>query len=134
MRIGRRTKARSEEHTSELQSPIDTSIDTLSLHDALPIYWGRCGHRNHSSPGDHDGVSIDDGDECGLVAVRRLDRKSTRLNSSHQSTRRLTLFPYTTLFRSIGADADIAIIHPQATMTVSPSTMETNADWSPYEG
>lgn len=34
----------------------------------------------------------------------------------------------------IGADADLAIIHPTKTLTVSPSTMETNADWSPYEG
>jgi len=30
---------RSEEHTSELQSRVDTTdIYTLSLHDALPIY------------------------------------------------------------------------------------------------
>ena len=34
----------------------------------------------------------------------------------------------------IGADADLAIIHPTKTLSVSPSTMETNADWSPYEG
>lgn len=34
----------------------------------------------------------------------------------------------------IGADADLAIIHPQTTLTVSPSTMETNADWSPFDG
>jgi dihydropyrimidinase len=34
----------------------------------------------------------------------------------------------------VGADADLAIIHPTKTMTVSPSTMETNSDWSPYEG
>jgi dihydropyrimidinase len=34
----------------------------------------------------------------------------------------------------VGADADLAIIHPQSTLTVSPQTMETNADWSPYEG
>lgn len=34
----------------------------------------------------------------------------------------------------IGADADIAIIHPTARRTVTPSEMETNADWSPYEG
>jgi len=34
----------------------------------------------------------------------------------------------------IGADADIAIIHPTATRTVAPDEMETNADWSPYEG
>jgi dihydropyrimidinase len=34
----------------------------------------------------------------------------------------------------VGADADLAIIHPQSTLTVSPRTMETNADWSPYDG
>src|SRR4051794_34049390 len=34
----------------------------------------------------------------------------------------------------VGADADLAIIHPTATRTVTPSAMETNADWSPYEG
>jgi len=34
----------------------------------------------------------------------------------------------------IGADADLAIIHPRATHTVSPATMETNADWSPFDG
>jgi dihydropyrimidinase len=34
----------------------------------------------------------------------------------------------------VGADADIAIIHPKSTLPVDPGTMETNADWSPYEG
>ena len=34
----------------------------------------------------------------------------------------------------IGADADLAIIHPTRTMRVSPATMETNADWSPFDG
>jgi dihydropyrimidinase len=34
----------------------------------------------------------------------------------------------------VGADADLAIIHPTSTLVVDPSTMETNADWSPYEG
>jgi len=34
----------------------------------------------------------------------------------------------------VGADADIAIIHPTSTITVDPSEMETNADWSPFEG
>ena len=34
----------------------------------------------------------------------------------------------------VGADADIAIIHPTSTERVSPATMETNADWSPFEG
>jgi dihydropyrimidinase len=36
----------------------------------------------------------------------------------------------------VGGDADIAIIHPDKTSTVSSvnGSMETNADWSPYEG
>src|ERR1039457_1228518 len=52
--------SRSEEHTSELQSPCNvalplffcndtatTDIYTLSLHDALPIYEGVSHHRGH---------------------------------------------------------------------------------------
>lgn len=35
---------------------------------------------------------------------------------------------------AIGADADLAIIHPTRTHTVRPDEMETNADWSPFEG
>ena len=35
---------------------------------------------------------------------------------------------------AIGADADLAIIHPTRTHRVTPSEMETNADWSPFEG
>jgi dihydropyrimidinase len=35
---------------------------------------------------------------------------------------------------AIGADADLAIIHPTRTHTVDTKTMETNADWSPFEG
>jgi dihydropyrimidinase len=35
---------------------------------------------------------------------------------------------------AIGADADLAIIHPTRAHTVDPSAMETNADWSPFEG
>ena len=34
----------------------------------------------------------------------------------------------------VGADADLAIIHPTLTHVVDPRTMETNADWSPFEG
>ena len=34
----------------------------------------------------------------------------------------------------VGADADLAIIHPTHEITVDPDTMETNADWSPYDG
>src|SRR5256885_9617156 len=54
-----------------------TEIYTLSLHDALPIYWF--------------GVIVDTGnfqggdpyEEIGRVAPFAVDRKSTRLNSSH---------------------------------------------------
>ena len=35
---------------------------------------------------------------------------------------------------AVGADADLAVIHPSRKITVDPVTMETNADWSPYEG
>ncbi len=34
----------------------------------------------------------------------------------------------------IDADADIAIVHPSKTHKVDPESMETNADWSPYDG
>lgn len=34
----------------------------------------------------------------------------------------------------VGADADLAIIHPARKLTVDPAEMETNADWSPFEG
>jgi dihydropyrimidinase len=35
---------------------------------------------------------------------------------------------------AVGMDADIAVIHPEKRMTVDPAAMETNADWSPFEG
>ena len=35
---------------------------------------------------------------------------------------------------AVGADADLAIIHPTRTIEVDPDTMETNADWSPFDG
>jgi len=35
---------------------------------------------------------------------------------------------------TVGADADLAIIHPNRAHKVVPSQMETNADWSPFEG
>ena len=34
----------------------------------------------------------------------------------------------------VGADADLAIIHPTNTLKVDCDTMETNADWSPFQG
>lgn len=35
---------------------------------------------------------------------------------------------------AVGMDADLAVIHPDRRMTVDPGAMETNADWSPFEG
>src|SRR5437868_15480885 len=56
--------------------PATTEIYTLSLHDALPI-----------SAGLFDVVDLADGgfDVVGVGRGHRLDRKSTRLNSSHVS-------------------------------------------------
>ena len=34
----------------------------------------------------------------------------------------------------VGADADIAIIHPTKKFKVDPKTMETNTDWNPFKG
>ncbi|HEX6559971.1 MAG TPA: dihydropyrimidinase, partial [Longimicrobiales bacterium] len=34
----------------------------------------------------------------------------------------------------VGADADIAIIHPEKRLAVDPGAMEGGADWSPYDG
>src|ERR1035437_10809735 len=47
-----------------------TEIYTLSLHDALPI-WAK------SAPEDYHGSGV------GWIRIVVLDRKSTRLNSSH---------------------------------------------------
>jgi dihydropyrimidinase len=33
-----------------------------------------------------------------------------------------------------GYDADVAVIHPSKKIKVNPSEMESNADWSPYDG
>src|SRR5438105_12150521 len=59
-----------------------TEIYTLSLHDALPIYSGwRCrrpGWRRRCSAPSSDGPS------CASRASTSRDRKSTRLNSSHE--------------------------------------------------
>src|SRR5688500_19550480 len=64
-----------------------TEIYTLSLHDALPIYWHLLDQPLHSGVQnlirdlnrlylDHDALWTADGEAAG-------DRKSTRLNSSH---------------------------------------------------
>src|SRR5690348_18009515 len=74
--------------------PATTEIYTLSLHDALPISGG-CRRRRRSSrleaflaPERHDAAGDAvrrESDRLELLRPRRLDRKSTRLNSSHPS-------------------------------------------------
>ncbi len=34
----------------------------------------------------------------------------------------------------VGADADLVVIHPERKTAVDSAAMESNADWSPYEG
>src|SRR5215217_727600 len=60
-----------------------------------------------------------------------LEEMCTKL--SHNPARIMGLAPRKGAIQ-IGADADLAIIHPTKTLTVRPSEMETNADWSPFEG
>src|SRR3972149_5105973 len=117
--MARRSSARSEEHTSELQSQSNlvfrlffcndtapTEIYTLSLHDALPILAPRPRPPRRAPASPARGPPP-------WPAAPRPDRKSTRLNSSHSQISysvfffvmirrppRSTLFPSTTLFRS----------------------------------
>jgi dihydropyrimidinase len=60
-----------------------------------------------------------------------LEEMSTKLSTNPAKI--MGLYPRKGAIQ-VGADADIAIIHPTTRHTVSPSTLETNADWSPYEG
>src|SRR3712207_7642490 len=60
-----------------------TEIYTLSLHDALPIYPGvSLSDLGIAAPGAVDRRG-DHPDRDGLICPDLLDRKSTRLNSSH---------------------------------------------------
>src|SRR5438105_12182848 len=70
--------------------PATTEIYTLSLHDALPIYWG---HQRQRELADRlvDQLLVADVARAGDVADQLAplpgpwqDRKSTRLNSSHE--------------------------------------------------
>src|SRR6184192_1941402 len=90
---------RSEEHTSELQSPIDISYAVFCLKKKKT---------NYTSMANDEGVVAfnltcdrERGEQRGWVDVEQaflffflMIRRPPR------STRRLTLFPYTTLFRS----------------------------------
>src|SRR5438105_12128306 len=79
---------------SFLFAPTTTQIYTLSLHDALPICDDHCrlrGHLHRRRPGpdllDPGPLGTREGDghaQCLMQKVRIIDRKSTRLNSSHE--------------------------------------------------
>src|SRR5258708_27051037 len=58
-----------------------TEIYTLSLHDALPIYYSIAGDDSvaQQKPGAVDLLILGN-----QICADRVDRKSTRLNSSHQ--------------------------------------------------
>src|SRR5690242_21037607 len=58
-----------------------TEIYTLSLHDALPIS-GTQTHVRYSGPCSQSSTRVS---HCGSRSCTSLDRKSTRLNSSHMS-------------------------------------------------
>ena len=67
------------------------------------------------------------------VLEGRLTLEEMCLKLSTNPARIMGLAPRKGAIR-VGADADLAIIHPTSTRTVSPAEMETNADWSPYDG
>lgn len=60
-----------------------------------------------------------------------LDQLAARLSTN--PARIMGLYPRKGAIM-VGSDADLAIIHPESRHTVSPGTMETNADWSPFDG
>src|SRR5207302_10479610 len=68
-------------------APAPTEIYTLSLHDALPIYRARVdrrrGHRGALRRVGPDQAAARRVEDEVPVVVARVDRKSTRLNSSH---------------------------------------------------
>src|SRR5258708_36426242 len=66
-----------------------TEIYTLSLHDALPIFrpLAHTGKQNYIAPHSHSSFDQSSSHVAlppGWSAIRPQDRKSTRLNSSHQ--------------------------------------------------
>src|SRR5207244_10455892 len=67
------------------QLPSTTEIYTLSLHDALPISPARPGRAEFGDVGrEHADVDVVELRAAAPQPAAELDRKSTRLNSSHQ--------------------------------------------------
>jgi dihydropyrimidinase len=67
------------------------------------------------------------------VLENRLSIEDLALKLSTNPAKIMGLFPRKGAIQ-VGADADLAIIHPTKNIKVDPDQMETNADWSPYEG
>jgi dihydropyrimidinase len=67
------------------------------------------------------------------VLEGRIDIETMCRKLSTDPARIMGLYPRKGALQ-VGSDADIAIIHPDHKLTVDPNTMETNADWSPFEG
>jgi dihydropyrimidinase len=67
------------------------------------------------------------------VLEGRLTLEEMALKLSTNPAKIMGLFPRKGAIQ-VGADADLAILHPSATIRVDPASMETNADWSPYDG
>ncbi|NNE70004.1 MAG: dihydropyrimidinase [Rhodothermales bacterium] len=67
------------------------------------------------------------------VLEGRLDIETMVRKLSTDPARIMGLYPRKGALQ-VGSDADIAIIHPDRKHRIDPDTMETNADWSPFEG
>ncbi len=67
------------------------------------------------------------------VLTKKLSLDELCLKLSTNPARIMGLYPRKGVI-AVGSDADLAIIHPVSTRRVSPETMETNADWSPFDG
>jgi dihydropyrimidinase len=67
------------------------------------------------------------------VLTKKLSLDELCMKLSTNPARIMGLYPRKGAI-AVGSDADFAIIHPTSTRKVSPETMETNADWSPFDG
>ncbi len=67
------------------------------------------------------------------VLKKRISLEDMVMKLSTNPAKIMGLYPRKGVIE-VGSDADLAIIHPSSTRTVSCDTMETNADWSPFDG
>ncbi len=67
------------------------------------------------------------------VLENRLTLEEMCLKLSTNPAKIMGLYPQKGAIE-VGADADLAIIHPDSTIEIDCETMETNADWSPFQG